>query len=499
MSTIISIVNKLIHPEAHSLKIQSMRAAAWSVLQKGTGDALRMAGSLILTRVLFPEAFGLMATVTTVLIMINLFADTGVPISIIQNPHGAEPEFLNSAWIISVCRGIILFIIIAMAAWPISIYYQASELKPLFIIMAANPLILGFENPAIALVVKFFRIEKKALLEIAIQLSGLIVSVILAYILKSALALAYGALFASLVRVIGSYIVQPYYPRFVWHKTYGQELFRFGKYVFLNTIITWFAMNADVLIVGKMLGMETLGVYQIGRNLGMVVSQFFLVVFSQAYMPAVSSVRNDISRIIGMYQRICAFTLALIIPASLSVAFFSQGIIGLLYDPRYQNASVVMCFVCLSGIVSVLSSAASNTFFAMGCPMCQTMSSAVGFVAVFLLVPLGIRFFQMPGAVFAMVCVILSIMIAQNVYLVTGLKFPLKTVLKPWCQVVLTASSVSMAFFLLRSLIGMEGIQYLPLILLTIVVGGGLSLGIYFLIEGPHPFRDRRRVEMRFL
>jgi O-antigen/teichoic acid export membrane protein len=451
-----------------------------------------MAGSLILTRILFPEAFGLMATVTTVLVMIQLFADTGVQLSIIQNPHGAEPEFLNTAWIISIGRGFILFGVIALAAWPVSVLYGDPALVPLFLVMAFNPLILGFENPAIVLLVKNFRVEKKFVLDVAIQLFGLVASIVLAYFLKSAIALAYGAIFSALVRVVGSYMVQPYSPRLAWNKEYGSELFNFGKFVFVNTIITWFALNADVLIVGKLLGMEPLGVYQIGRNIGNVVPLFFMSILAQAYMPAVSSVAGDFSRIVIMYNRTCAFILTLVTPAAMCVAFFSRDIIGLLYDPRYEGAYIALCWITISGIFTVLGSAASNTFFAMGRPKHQTMSTLVGAIVVIIIVPLGIRFMQMLGAVLGMLCVVVVITFVQSLFLANGLKFSMKATIRPWLQLIVTAALIGGVFLVLKSLIIPSGIQYFMLIALTIVIGFAVSFGVYFVMEGPNPFKDRR-------
>ncbi len=485
------IAGKLRQPETHSLKIKSLRAAAWSVIQKGASDALRLAGSLILTRILFPEAFGLMATVTTVLVMIRLFADAGISLSIVQNPHGEKPEFLNTAWVISIGRGIILCCAIMVAAWPASVLYKDSALMPLFFIMAFNPLILGFENPAIHLLVKKFRIEKKFALEITIQVIGLLASVVLAYSLKSAMALAFGALIAAAVRVVGSYVVQPYFPRFQWHKEYGAELFNFGKFVFINTIITWFALNADVLIVGKLLGMETLGVYQIGRNIGNVVPLFFMAVLAQAYMPAVSSVSRDLSRITTMYNRTCALILALITPAAMTIAFFSRDITGVLYDSRYEEAYVSLAWMTIAGVFSVLGSAASNTFFAMGQPKRQTVSTFVGFLLVFFLVPLGIHLNQMLGAVLAMFCVVLAITVVQSLFLKSSLKFSTRATIRPWLQLISTAVVFGGAFLILRSLLPGDGFSRILLIALTIIIGLIVSFSIYLFLEGPQPFKDR--------
>src|SRR4051812_6290963 len=78
------------------------RSAVWAMLGFGGGQALRFAGNLVLTRLLMPEAFGLMVLVNTFLMGLALFSDIGVGTSVIQNKRGDERAFLDTAWTISV-------------------------------------------------------------------------------------------------------------------------------------------------------------------------------------------------------------------------------------------------------------------------------------------------------------------------------------------------------------------------------------------------------------
>jgi len=242
-------------PQEHSLKLQSMRAAFFSIVGRGGGHFLRMVGSLILTRLLFPEAFGLMATASVVLAMVQLFSDTGVRTAIIQNPRGGEPAFLYTAFFISIVRGLLLCLIICGLARPLALYYRQPELTWLLLVMALNPLLVSFENPAVNLFIKKFRVERQVFFELSIQALGLVTSVLLAFMLGSVYALAWGSVLSALYRVAGSYYIDPFRPRFVWNHDAGRELVGFGKFIFLNTMITWAAMNLDVLLIGKLLGM----------------------------------------------------------------------------------------------------------------------------------------------------------------------------------------------------------------------------------------------------
>src|SRR6185437_887750 len=82
----------------NSLRFRAIRAGIWTIGGYGANQVLRLGGNLLLTRLLFPEAFGLMALVTSVMVGLSMFLDVGVEASIIQNKRGHEESFVNAAW-----------------------------------------------------------------------------------------------------------------------------------------------------------------------------------------------------------------------------------------------------------------------------------------------------------------------------------------------------------------------------------------------------------------
>ncbi|MEA1868496.1 MAG: oligosaccharide flippase family protein [Thermodesulfobacteriota bacterium] len=491
MKKLKDLFRMLMKPEERSLKIKTIRAAAWSMLGRGGSRILRLASSLVLTRILFPEAFGLMATATVMLAMIQLFADTGVKTAIIQNPRGAEPQFLNTAWIISICRGVLLFFIVAGMSWPMSRFYGQPELMGLLLLMALNPLISGFENPALVLFIKQFRVEKQVAYELGTHLLSIITSIILAIILNSVYALAIGSVSLVFYRVSASYIIEPYRPHFAWDKESGSELLSFGKYIFLNTLITWAAMNGDVILIGKLLNMDLLGLYNLGKNIGQVVITFCLLVFMQAYMPAVSSVLHDLPRVMRIYQRTSALVLTIAIPLSVVIALFAEDIIRLLYDPRYLMASIGVFWISLSGVFHVISLITSNTFIAMGRPVYETIAMAIGLILVGVFIPLGASREGLNGAAFGMFAAITLITVVESVILVRGIKFSLKTVLRPWFQTLTVSAAIGGIFYLLRPWLESDHFFNFPFLIIMTVIGLLVSGGVYIFLEGRHPFRDQ--------
>ena len=95
------------------LRAKAMRGSAMTIISFGGQNVLRLGSNLILTRLLFPEAFGLMALVQVFMGGLQMFSDLGIQASIIQNSRGDDPDFLNTAWTIQVIRGTCLWLF-----WP---------------------------------------------------------------------------------------------------------------------------------------------------------------------------------------------------------------------------------------------------------------------------------------------------------------------------------------------------------------------------------------------
>ena len=68
-----------------SLGARILRGSAFTLLAFGGERGLRFASNIILTRILFPEAFGMMVLVQAIIYGLEMFSDTGVNASIIQS------------------------------------------------------------------------------------------------------------------------------------------------------------------------------------------------------------------------------------------------------------------------------------------------------------------------------------------------------------------------------------------------------------------------------
>ncbi|MBL9057749.1 MAG: oligosaccharide flippase family protein, partial [Rhodobacteraceae bacterium] len=126
---------------ARALRGSMLTAGSYAVTQ-----ALRLGSNLILTRLLYPEAFGVMALVSVALVGLAMFSDMGVGPAISASPRGDERDFLDTAFTLNVARGAVLWAATCALAWPMARFYEAPELFQLLPAAGLTLLIAGF-NP----------------------------------------------------------------------------------------------------------------------------------------------------------------------------------------------------------------------------------------------------------------------------------------------------------------------------------------------------------------
>src|SRR4028119_542476 len=129
-----------------SIKKLAIHGAVWTIASYGTSQILRFGSNLILTRLLIPDVFGLMALVYVFISGLHLFSDLGIGVSVIQNKRGDDPVFLNTAWTLQVVRGGFLWVCSLLIAWPVSHFYEERQLLWLIPVVALTTVISGFNS-----------------------------------------------------------------------------------------------------------------------------------------------------------------------------------------------------------------------------------------------------------------------------------------------------------------------------------------------------------------
>ena len=383
-----------------SLQKLAIRGTVWTITGYGASQVLRFGSNLILTRLLVPDMFGLMSLVSVFVIGLHLFSDLGIGPSIIQNKRGDDPEFLNTAWTLQIIRGFVLWFVCLLLTWPVANLYSEPRLLWLLPIVGLTTIFDGLKSTTIYTLNRQIALGKLTMFELAIQVISLSVMVIWAWLGHTIWALVGGGLVSSFIQMIWSHRLIFGTPnRLRWERDAINELLSFGKWIFLSTIMTFLAGQADKLILAKLVSFKTLGVYNIAFTLADIPRQIIIKIGSSVIFPVISK-QADIPRkmlqtkILGKrWLILMGAAILLTIPVS-----FGDLFIGLLYDKRYADATWMMPILSIGLWHTLLYSSMSPSLLAIGKPLYASFGNFFTFLTVSIGLPVVYYFQGLPGA-----------------------------------------------------------------------------------------------------
>jgi len=351
-----------------SFKRRIVSGAAWTFFGFGIQQVLRLGANIILARLLFPEAFGVMAIVNVFLQGLQMFSDVGVVPSIIQNPRGEQPEFLRTAWVIGVLRGALLSCVALVIAWPVSQFYNEPRLLVYLPVAALSAVISGFLSSSLFLLNRRLEMGKLVTLNVGCQVIGSGTMIVWSLLAPSIWALVGGGLVTAMSRMLLSHVVAPRpRMRFEFHRDMAGEVFHFGKWIFLSSILGFLVARMDRLVLGKYLTLADLGVYSIAATFSVAAVEAVQAVTMRVVFPVYSHyAREAPQRLRRQTVIVRTGLMAVTLPPCWFLIVFGPELVDLLYDERYLNAGWMLQILASGAVVSAVFIPIDFVLLAMG-------------------------------------------------------------------------------------------------------------------------------------
>lgn len=332
------------------LGARASRSSVYTMAGYMVAQIIRLAANLILTRLLFPEAFGLMSLVMLFLQGLMMFSEMGVSASIMQNKRGDDPDFLNTAWTMQVIRGALLWLATVLLAAPVANFYGEPQLAELLPVAGLALFIAGFNSIRIETAARHMTIGRVTLIDLASQFLGAIAMIAFAIAFRSVWALLVASLVTSVVKLALSHLfLQGHRSRLRWEWAAGSELIHFGKWIFCSTICGFIFTQGDRLILGKFLSLSLLGIYNIGHFLASFPFILGSTIVARIMIPLYRDRHPSESP--ENFRKIRLVRLVLT-GGTLSMAGL-MALIGVvltefLYDPRFHLSGAVVVLVAIA-------------------------------------------------------------------------------------------------------------------------------------------------------
>ncbi len=351
-----------------NLFARAMRGSALTAGSYALTQGLRLVSNLVLARLLAPEAFGIMALVSVVLVGMVMFSDVGVSASISQSKRGDDPAFLDTAFTIHAFRGAMLWLVTCALAWPLARLYDAPELLELLPVAGLTLFIAGFNPTRIDTANRHLLLGRVTLLDLIAQVIGMIAMVGLAFEIRSVWALVIGAIIGAFAKLFLTWFYLPGpRNRFQWDRAAGSELIHFGKWIFMSTACGFLLSQGDKAIFGHFLGKEELGIYNIGFFLASFPLMLARSVNSRIMIPLYrdhhpTNSAQDFAKLRKLRFALTGGTLVLLG----LLAVVGVPLVGLLYDARYTMAGMILVVVACVQMVEAVGMTYDQSALAAG-------------------------------------------------------------------------------------------------------------------------------------
>lgn len=360
---------------------------------------LRFASNWMVAQLLLPDMLGLANTVNAVVIGLQMISDIGVHQNIIQHER-EDDAFLDTAFTVSLLRGLLLFLMGCLLAYPSAWWYERPELIALLPVTAVSALLNSAMPTKYALLSRNMHLVRYTLLNLASHVIGVAVMVAYAYKYESVWALVFGAVVTAGARWFLALVAIPGRAnRIAWDASAVSDLINFGKWVFLSTLLMYLSRHFDQLIIPKLENMGVAGVYGIAVSLAMTPMFLGGSVIGQVLLPALAeSKRQDTETFRRRFNGARDLVLPLHLYVVVGVALASAPLIRI-YKPVYADAAWMCQLLVFSMWFQYLQEAWTQALVAVGDTRSQAVSNAV---RVFFTVPLiliGFELADVPGLI----------------------------------------------------------------------------------------------------
>jgi lipopolysaccharide exporter len=365
-----------------NLKARIARGGIWLGFGGGAENGARFLRNIILARILAPEAFGLIAIVMAINNFFETFTYVGMKEAIIQNPRGDQRAFQNGAFLVSIVRSTVLFGIAILAVPFIAGFYHKPDLTGMLRLSFVNVLLLGAISPAAYGALKQMKYRTWTVINHGGSLVGVLVTIVLGIMMKSAWALVIGFLCESLFRTVFSYVFSPYVPSFRSDTGSLRSLMRFSKGIFGLPLLQFLYQRIDIFVLGKLVSDSLLGVYNLATSLAYIPYTVFEVVMGQLLLPIFSKIQDDFTALGVAYTRITRIVILFFFPFIVIMACFASPLLELAYGKAYKGAATVFQVLTVSLALRMVGLVSSSVFFAIGKPSLFRFSSIIRFAVI---------------------------------------------------------------------------------------------------------------------
>lgn len=353
-------------------KQKILSAAKWSAVGEVMAKLVTPISTVILARVLTPQAFGVVATITMIISFADIFMDAGFQRYVIQKEYETEGDKFrcaNVAFWTNFVIGLLLWISIFIFREPLARVVGNPGLGLVLSVAAISIPINAITSIQMAVFKHSLDFKSLFYRRIASVIIPLVITVPLAFVLRSYWALVWGALASSVVNAIVLTFFSPWRPKFYYNFTIVKGMVGYSSWTLLDAVLVWATSYVEIFFIGVLLNEYYLGLYKTAIS---TVAQFMSIITSiilPVLMPAFSRSQHDIAQMRDIIYKLQDYLGFILIPFGGFIFLFRVQLTSILLGSQWGAISLFIGIWTISEVLMLLFSRfCSNIYPAIGKP-----------------------------------------------------------------------------------------------------------------------------------
>ncbi len=379
---------------------RTIHGLSWAWAQSIFIRGISLLKILILARILTPREFGDFGISLLILALLETLTETGVNVFLIQKKENLS-KYINSAWIVSIARGFIIFFVFIIFSGFIADFFKAPHIKNILILFSFVPLIRGFINPAEIKFQKEINFDKDFIYRMSIAFIDMLATIFLVLIIKNISGLVIGMLTGVIFQVILSFLLIKPRPQIKFKRLYIYRIINQGKWVTLSGIFNYLFHNLDNIIVGKFLGTYNLGLYEMSYNIAMLPITDVADVISRVTFPVYSKFSDDLERLRKAFLKTELLLILITVPFGFVVFFFANGLIEFFLGKQWLPMVNILKILVVLGVVHSIFGFPAIVFLSVNKQIYSSIITLINLIVLVICIFPLITYFGLLGVAFA--------------------------------------------------------------------------------------------------
>lgn len=347
-----------------SLKKEFTSGVFYTSLAKYSGIVISLVITSVLSRLLTPEDFGVVAIATVIISFFNILGDIGIGPAIIQNRNLSKYD-LNHIYSLTIFVGVILAVAFWGLSFAISSFYDDPTLKPVSQWLCLSIFFTCINIVPLNLQYKSKNFKRIAIVTLIVQVISGIAAIIYAFSGGGVYALVLQSLASTgILALIYNYIARLHFS-FHIEKSAIEKIFSFSMYQMLFNIINYFSRNLDKLLVGKYIGLSPLGYYEKSYRMMMLPLQNITFVITPVMLPVFSGIQDNRQLLVEKYNKVLSILSYISFPLSVVLFFCGKELILIIFGSQWMPAVLPFKILAFSVATQILTSTAGSIYQAV--------------------------------------------------------------------------------------------------------------------------------------